>query len=358
MRILWNSHRDITHPLAGGAERTQYEIGRRLIARGHEFHAVSVESLDHSSVKIYPGIEAQYFPNSLALHIAIPFVVAKVRPDVVIDDLAHVVPFGTPRFSERPGVCFFRHLHSRTLRGQVGAAQATVLELVERAYPRIYRHWPFVTESTQGVKDLNAAGIDISRCHQIRPGVDSNIFVPSRKREVPTIVYFGGMKPYKRPSVALQVQARLRAEGVNSRLIMIGSGPELPQLMRLAGNLNIRSSVEFVGRKDYLDLARIVASCHVNVHCSLAEGWGYSISEAASAGVPTAAFKVAGVEDAVHHSKTGLLVPDTDIEALTHAVDALLISYKTYSDACREMALSMSWDSATDNWLNLLRSLE
>ena len=30
MKILWFAHRDIKHPSAGGAERTIYEVGRRL----------------------------------------------------------------------------------------------------------------------------------------------------------------------------------------------------------------------------------------------------------------------------------------------------------------------------------------
>ena len=36
MKILWMNHRDIANPKAGGAERTIYEIGRRLVLLGHE----------------------------------------------------------------------------------------------------------------------------------------------------------------------------------------------------------------------------------------------------------------------------------------------------------------------------------
>ena len=30
------NHRDVSHPKAGGAERTIYEVGKRLVLRGHE----------------------------------------------------------------------------------------------------------------------------------------------------------------------------------------------------------------------------------------------------------------------------------------------------------------------------------
>ncbi|MGC8620294.1 MAG: glycosyltransferase family 1 protein, partial [Thermoplasmata archaeon] len=56
MRILWFAHRDIKHPRAGGAERTIYEVGRKLVKKNNEVHLVSVNPGNLLPYEIIEGI--------------------------------------------------------------------------------------------------------------------------------------------------------------------------------------------------------------------------------------------------------------------------------------------------------------
>ena len=57
---------------------------------------------------------------------------------------------------------------------------------------------------------------------------------------------------------------------------------------------------------------------------SYREGVPRAVMEAAACGVPVVGFDVPGVREAVRHEKTGFLVPDRDVDALTEAVERLL----------------------------------
>lgn len=274
--------------------------------------------------------------------------------DVVIDDLAHVVPWATPWFSPLPGTAFFRHLHSRTLPGYVRQPMRFFLESLERQYPRIYRTWGFVTESESALRDLQELGVPPDHVNRIPPGVDSTIFHPGTKSDIPRIIYFGGMKEYKRPDHALLTFSRLLASFPEAEMFMVGVGSPLPRLVSTARVLGIEGRVRFVGRLPKADLARLLATCSVNLHCSVAEGWGYSIMEASAAGVPTVAYSVPGVTESVVDGLTGYLATDGNVDLLVDAARHALLDRDQLSRQARLFALRHTWDRAADSWIDHL----
>lgn len=358
MRILWFNHRDIEHPAAGGAERTVFEVSRRLSAAGDEVHLVSAGWIGSKSRTVIDGVQLSRFPSYGGPHLAQPFLLrSRSRPDVVIDDLAHVIPWGSPWLSSIPGTVFFRHLHARTLSGQVGPTTARFLEKVERSYRLVYRDWPFVTETLASVRDLSRLGIPETRCRVIRPGVDTRLFKPGTKATTPLIVYFGGMRRYKRPEHALRAFASLRAAGSNFDLAVVGSGPELPGLRVLAERLKLGSSVSFLGRVDRQHLSRVLSRAWVNLHCSTAEGWGYSLLEAAASGVPTVAYRVPGLTESVAEGVSGLLVNENEPEALARGVTEILSKIREWAETSRDYSLRFDWNATASAWQTHLRGL-
>ncbi|MFP3138221.1 MAG: glycosyltransferase, partial [Nitrososphaeria archaeon] len=133
--------------------------------------------------------------------------------------------------------------------------------------------------------------------------------------------------------------------------------PELPGLRELAEGLEIGGSVEFTGRLGYGELARLVSSAWLNVHTSAAEGWGYSITEAAAAGTPTVAYDVPGVSDAVEEGRNGIRVRDGDVMALAEAALRILRDPDEWWRSSREVAAKYSWERTTDIWEGVLRHI-
>jgi glycosyltransferase involved in cell wall biosynthesis len=359
VRVLWLAHRDPENPRAGGAERTIHEVGRRLASRGHEVVLVTAGWRGSRPRTVLDGIEVRRYPGNLGVHLALPPALMREEFDAAICDLGHAVPWPSAPLLMR-GRCavFFRHLHARTLWGQVNPVLAATLSTAERAYPLIYRDEPFVTESRSSRDDLIRLGVDPGRIVLIPPGVDHDLFRPGPKTPFPSIVYFGGMRRYKRPRDALLAFALVRREIPEARLYVVGEGPELPGLWELAEGLGIGGSVEFTGRLEYGELAGLVSSAWLNVHTSVAEGWGYSITEAAAAGTPTVAYDVPGVSDAVEEGRNGIRVRDGDVRALAEAALRILRrSPEEWWRSSREVAAKYSWDRTAGMWEGVLRHI-
>ncbi len=355
MKILWLNHRCLKNPLSGGAETTIFQVGRRLVSRGHEIHLLTGGWEGARREEIISGIIIRRFGKRVMPHLALPaFLNEHQDADLIIDDLAHAMPWFSPWLSRLPGLVFFRHLHSRTLNGQVSSTLALGLSHIERQYSLIYKRWPFVTESESSRQDLISLGISHQRINLIPPGVDLATFKPSKKEQIPLIVHLGRLMPYKRTDHALLALNNLLKRGVRANLIIIGDGPMLRQLRSIVDEMNIQAHVTFTGKIASSQVADILSRAWVNIHCSVSEGWGYSTMEAASSGTPTVAYRVPGISSSVQNGKTGVLVEDGNIRELSFALEQVLEAPQTWISNCRSYAEKFSWDAATDKWEKLI----
>jgi phosphatidylinositol alpha-1,6-mannosyltransferase len=111
--------------------------------------------------------------------------------------------------------------------------------------------------------------------------------------------------------------------------------------------LGLEGHVQFLGRvsEEELDLAYSAASVHVfpvvQVHGD-AEGFGMVAVEAAAHGLPTVAFGVGGVSEAIGEGISGHLAAPGDYAGLSAATIAALDGSQPYP-ACREFAMRFSW---------------
>ena len=357
--VIWLNHRDIMHPRAGGAERTIYEISTRLVKKGYKVLWLSTLSGGLSTFQEIDGVEIHRLGGNVSAHIRNLLFEQKYGKDtVIVDDMAHVVPWMSERFTKHTGTVFFRHLHRRTLDGQLTSFKAGILKRMESNYPRFYKEWPFVTESQQSVQDLRDMGISADRIVRIPPGVNYHRLKPKEKYTEPSLVYFGGMRDYKRPYEALYLVESLKNIYPDIKLRVSGDGPSLLPMKSLANRIGLGENVEFMGRLDEDSLFDIVSRSWLNLHFSVAEGWGYSILEAAACGTPTVAYSVPGVEEAIEDGKNGIKVRDNDRQKFEKAAELLLGEYATWPKACRDVAEKYSWDSTADLWENHLLSLK
>lgn len=110
--------------------------------------------------------------------------------------------------------------------------------------------------------------------------------------------------------------------GDNWRLSLIGDGPDLESVKRLASQLGILANLDFLGRCQnvpfHLDSADIfVLSSHW-------EGFPRSILEAMRSSLPVVASNVGGVSESVIDNFNGFCIPPRDIHALASALLKLI----------------------------------
>lgn len=109
------------------------------------------------------------------------------------------------------------------------------------------------------------------------------------------------------------------AQRPDLRLIVVGQGPELARLKRLA-----TTNVEFLDHASDEQLATLYAEARAFVFAAL-EDFGIAPVEAQAAGVPVIAFATGGTAETVtpmpKRQATGILFPEQSVEALLDAIE-------------------------------------
>jgi len=350
MKVLWFAHRDIKHPKAGGAERTIYEVGKRLAKMNIEIHLVSVNPGNLSDYEIIDGIIIHRIKGNIMAHLSVPKMIKKIDPDVIIDDLGHAVPWISSFFTNKNVIVFFRHLHARSLPDQVNPFLAKIITLIEKNYRIFYKNNIFVTESYTSIEDLIGLGIKKENIVKIPPGVNLDLFQPGKKSENVQLIYFGGLRKYKRPKLAIKVYEMLYKEIENLKLIIVGSGPMLNELKNYVNNKNY--DITFTGRVSDEELAKLVRESWVNLHFSVTEGWGLSIMESSASGTPTVAFKAPGVVEIIIDGYNGFLVEN--IDNFKDKILKIIENEEQFSKNARKFAENFFWDKTAELWYQLL----
>ena len=349
MKILWFAHRDINNPKAGGAERTIYEVCSRLCKMQVEVHLVTVNPSNLLNYEIVDGIITHRIKGNIKTHLSVGKMIKKIKPDVIVDDMGHAVPWFSSWFTDKPVIIFFRHLHARSLPGQVNFLLAKAITLMESLYPFIYKNNIFVTESDTSENDLINLGIKKDKITRIPPGVDLDLFHRGKKTDNVQLVYFGGLRKYKRPEYAITVYENLYKTLGGLKLVIVGNGPLLNKIKDEVKGKNY--NIEFTGRVGYEELATKIRESWVNLHFSITEGWGYSLMEASASGTPSVALKVPGVVDTINNKYNGFLV--NNVDEFTDNILFIVNSMDKFIINSRKFAEDFTWDKTAALWYKL-----
>jgi phosphatidylinositol alpha-1,6-mannosyltransferase len=141
------------------------------------------------------------------------------------------------------------------------------------------------------------------------------------------------------------------------------AGSERERILIAARAHRVEENIRFLGRCDDASLSAAfqAASLHVFPVLDLpgdVEGFGMVALESAAHGLPTVAFKVGGVSDAVENGQTGALIEAGDYVALAAAVTQHLAHARGEASvvSCRAFAATKTWPLFGARLLDLLGS--
>ena len=357
MKILWLAHRDPLNPKAGGAEKIILEVSKRLVSNGYDITVFAGGWRKCNRYECIDGIHIYRYGFRALPHFILPAFLIKRHFDLVIADLGHAVPWVSPVLLKKKTVVSFLHLHARSLPGQVNLGLAKFITALEKSYFIFYGKQRFVTISNTSLLDLVRLGIKPENIALIHPGVNTDFFHPARKTEHPSMVYYGGMRPYKRPEEAVYLLRDLLEHIDNIHLTIVGQGVERAKLELLVHRFSLKSHVSFTGKLNDEDLARIVSESWLNVHTSVTEGWGISIIEAAAGGTPTVAYDVPGVAESIEDGMNGIKVKDGDRDALFGAAEKIISEPEKWWVSSQKVAERYSWDKTAELWEQLINEI-
>ncbi len=137
------------------------------------------------------------------------------------------------------------------------------------------------------------------------------------------IGFVGRLVRQKGVDLALQAFACLRKGHPQSRLLIVGDGPERQHLEAQTRRLGLKESVIFGGWVD--DASCVMPAFDIVVAPSRWEGFGLVVLETMSHGLPVIAARAGSLPEIVIDGETGLLVPSECPAALAKAMEELLI---------------------------------
>lgn len=198
-----------------------------------------------------------------------------------------------------------------------------------RPLPRAHNLWLAATDRMVDAIVVNSRaaqselvsdhGISVGRTHLCYNGVDSRVFHPADAGQRPTShsVTIGAvcaLREEKRLDLLLEAFARLRRDGVDARLLLIGGGPMLGRLQDLRRSLRIEETSEF--HPTTSDVASWLRQIDIFVLSSATESFPNALLEAMACGCCVVASRVGGVPELVHHATNGLLFEAGDVDQL------------------------------------------
>ncbi len=197
------------------------------------------------------------------------------------------------------------------------------------------------------------------RLHYVPNGIDLERFAgpPSPAPwpgEGPIVGTVAALRPEK--NIARLIRAfAMASQGIPARLVLIGDGPERPDLERLAAGLGLRGQVFFAGH--VADPAAMIKAFDVFAMSSDTEQMPISLLEAMAAGLPAAATDVGDIR-AMLPEEGRRFVTERDDAALSDALGSLIRQPALRAEigaACRRKASQdYSQDRMLARWAGLL----
>lgn len=145
--------------------------------------------------------------------------------------------------------------------------------------------------------------------------------------------------------------AILKKSNTNLKLVFVGEGELLEECKQQAIDLGLAESVIFAGYRG--NVADILAITDLFMFTSLREGLPRVTVEAALMKVPIVAFEVEGIKEVISHEKSGFIVNQYDVNALTFHAQKLLSNAQLKREFTEK-----AFDHVIKNWDSNLMAVQ
>lgn len=203
--------------------------------------------------------------------------------------------------------------------------------------------------------------VDVGR---FNPGQWSDL----RQRVAPdgenVLCHASNFRPVKRAVDTVEIQARLMARGIPTKLLLIGKGPDVARAKERAMELGTHHSVTATGPLPPNLLAKYVAASDIALVTSESESFSLAALEAMSCGVPVVGTRCGGIEEVVDgidwkiDGASRLLAGVGDVDSMAEICASLLQDSEIYWSVQRQGVFAsltrFHADRQTEGYLDLV----
>jgi glycosyltransferase involved in cell wall biosynthesis/O-antigen/teichoic acid export membrane protein len=355
VHILVLTDRDWTHPQGGGTGTHLFGQVSRWVAWGHRVSVIAcgyegaaaheevTERLEIHRV----GGRSTVFPHAIwqQWRGLVP------DPDVAFE-VVNGITFLTPLWMRTPRVTLIHHVHRDHYVEEMGPKGRVAAFMLETAPLRwLYGSSRFMTISEASARDMGKVGIRREQVEVNHMGVELEAFEPGERATVPTLLYLGRLKRYKRIEYVLDA-----LEAVPEAVLeLAGEGDHREELEREIAERGLADRVRMHGHVDEETKLQLLQSAWVNLTASSAEGWCLTVMEAAACRTPSVAMAVGGLPESIDDGVTGLLAHDPEeLAAQTRRVIRDPELRERLGNAAYERVQQFTWDSTAQRTLDAL----
>ena len=370
---------DTFPPDVNGAANFASRLAAGMTQRGHEVHVEApafsrqhgrfVEAHDGAAFTVHRVYSWRWFPHDW-LRFVLPWrsqahasrILDEVKPDVVHIQSHIVVGRGLARQATKRGIRIIatnhfmpenmiehtllpKFLRNRAIRSAWDDAAKT-FELCEA-----------VTTPTRKAAAFLESETKIFGVHAISCGINASLYNPALdKCDDNRIVFVGRVTGEKHIDVLLKAFAALDP-ALDAQLDIVGGGDQLRELQQLAGDLGIRSRVNFTGYVTDEELRAVLTRATVFAMPSIAELQSIATMEAMATALPIVAANAMALPHLVHHGENGFLFEPGNVADLAEKLTDVLRMPETGRRKLKEASLKLIAAHDIERTLSTFESL-
>lgn len=181
-------------------------------------------------------------------------------------------------------------------------------------------------------------GAELSRAYRIPsdrviPNFNATEYVSKGDvvRKKHSLVVTARLTAWKGIDGIIRALSALRRDFPDATLTIAGDGPERVKLESLSNDLNLSSTVTFLGNIPHKEVRTLLTEADVFVLNSTYEGLPHSVLDAFAARCPVVATDISGTNEVVKDHENGLSVPPGDDKRLIEAIHTMFTDHELRS---------------------------
>ena len=364
MNILILNWRDPKNPKSGGAEIVTLNHAKAWVKKGESVTWFTSKFRNSKDTEKIDGVIIVRRGNFITvfLHALLFYLFSNQKFDLVIDEI-HGLPFFTPLYVRKPKIAFIHEVADEIWDYMYPFPISYFGKIIEALYFKLYKNIKFWTDADSTIDDLVKKGIKRKNCVAINCPIDNKTLSKLPEKEsIPTFIFVSRVVKMKGIEDVIRAFFYILREVKDARLWIVGDGEGsyVDQLKETMESYSIASKVKFFGKVTDAKKIELIKKAQILLHASIKEGWGLVVIEAASQGTPSIVYNVSGLKDSVIDNKTGIVLSENSTKEMAKQALKLLRNkrlYKSFQEAGLKRAKNLTWEKATKESFNLLKSV-
>jgi len=337
---------DVFHPYVNGVVTSVTNFSKELAERGHEVYIFTQKVKNSQKVDLGKNVHIFYFPSikfvvnypdfklvypQLAKTLSL---IKKINPDIIHTSAP------TPH-------AWTALMCAKMLNIPIVSTYHTLLpDFLKHSFIRRFHDYKIAKETTwQYTRGYyNSVNLVISPSNVIKKelinhkiknkievvsnGVNSSIFYNINKKKTRRILHVGRISYEKNIDVILKAFKIAYLKDKTLRLDIVGSGPDMESLKKLAETLGLEKKAIFHGSLNHEKLREVYSSHSLFVTASTIETEGLVVLEAMTCGLPIVGVNKLAIPEIVKHNYNGFIVNAGDEKELANKIIQILSDEK------------------------------